>query len=200
MHRLKLIEENYKKAIEHINRCLTDDRYPALQAITKLFMETDVNPYGFLPGHFADGFDTAGGMSSLLGMIHHALYDDGDISFPIVNGEPRIAFLHHTEDCYEDLILNETEKHFKKNYGHEYELKRCSDVFDFIQKFEEYHSKEVRNWFITEASRRSIEFAVEHFSNYARFDPDWEFDEQIIAEIQQNRQKLIANGMLKVQE
>ena len=197
MHRLKLIEENYKKAVEHINRCLTDDKYPELQAITKLFMETDVNPYGFLPEHFAGGFDTAGGMSSLLGAIHHALYDDGDISFPIVNGEPRIVFLHPYEDYYEDFVLNETEKHFKKNYSNEYEVRRCSDVFDFIQKFEEYHSNEVINWFITEASRRSIEFAVEHFSHYARFDPDWEFDEQIITEIEQTRQKLIANGMLR---
>lgn len=200
MHRLKLIEENYKKAVEHINRCLTDDKYPELQAITKLFMKTDVNPYGFLPEHFADGFDTAGGMSSLLGAIHHALYDDGDISFPLVNGEPRIVFLHPYEDFYEDFVLTETEKHLKKNYGSEYTVEKCSDVFDFIEKFETFNSKEVKRWFIEDAARHSVEFAIEHYSDYARFDPDWEFDEQILAEIEQERHKLIANGILKQKE
>ena len=44
-------------------------------------MTTELNPYSYLPEHWAGCVDTASGLNSLLGFIHHAMCDDGDIVF-----------------------------------------------------------------------------------------------------------------------
>lgn len=195
MLRLKTIEENHQNALKEIQEFLNDE-CPEMRAITKLLLETDVNPYGFLPNEWANGFNTSSGFASLLHMIHHALVDDGEISFPVVNGEPRIRFVSPWEDNYEQYALNETEKHFKRERGNTYTVEQCSGVFDFIEKFEKYNSNEVKRWFITESVRFGIDFAVEHYSVYASFDPDWEFDEEILKQIDELRQKYAKAGIL----
>lgn len=196
MLRLKTIEQNHQDSLRTIKSFL-DDESPEMRAITKLLCETDVNPYSFLPHEFANGFNTSAGFESLLHMIHHALVDDGEISFPVVNGEPRIIFVSAYEDNYEDYALNETEKLFKQERGNTYNIEVCASVFDFIELFEDYNSVEVRRWFIADAARRSVDFAVEHYSRYARFNPDWEFDDTILAEIARKRNELRALGIVK---
>ncbi len=195
MLRLKNIEENHQNALKEIQDFLNDE-CPEMRAITKLLLETDVNPYGFLPKEFASGFNTSSGVASLLHVIHHALVDDGEISFPVVNGEPRIIFISRWEDNYEEYVLNETEKHFKRERGNTYIIERCGDVFDFIEKFEEYNSNEVKRWFITESARFGINVAVELYSRYAKFDPEWEFDEEVLKKIEELSQKYIKAGIL----
>lgn len=196
MLRLKTIEQNHQDSLKTIKSFL-DDESPEMRAITKLLCETDVNPYSFLPHEFANGFNTSSGFESLLHMIHHALVDDGEISFPVVNGEPRIIFVSAYEHNYEDYALNETEKYFKQKRGNTYNIEVCASVFDFIELFEDYNSVEVRRWFIADASRRGIDFAVEHYSCYARFNPAWEFDDTILAEIARKRNELRALGIVK---
>ena len=198
MLRLKNIEENHQTDLKEIQDFLNDE-CEEMRAIAKLLVETDVNQYGFLPKEFAGGFNTSTGFVSLLHVIHHALVDDGEISFPVVNGEPRIRFVSPWEDNYEEYALNETEKWFKQKRGNAYNIEQCKDVFDFIEKFEKYNSNEVKRWFITESARFGIDFAVEHYSNYAKFNPDWEFDDQILEEIEEVRQKYIKAG-LKVKD
>lgn len=194
MLRLKNIEENHQNAMKEIQDFLNDE-CEEMKAITKLLLETDVNQYGFLPNKWANGFETSSGFASLLRMIHHALVDDGDISFPVVNGEPRIRFVSRWEDNYEQYALNETEKHFKRERGNTYTVEQCKDVFDFIEKFEEYHSNQVLLWFINDSSRFGIDFAVKHYSKYAKFNPDWEFDDKILEEIENVSQRYIKAGL-----
>lgn len=194
MLRLKNIEENHQTDLKEIRDFLNDE-CEEMRAITKLLVETDVNQYGFLPNEWANGFDTSSGFASLLRMIYHALIDDGEISFPIVNGEPRIRFVSRWEDNYEQYALNETEKHFKRARGKAYNIKHCKDVFDFIEKFNAYDYNETRRCFINDAARRNIDFAVEHYSRYVSFDPNWEFDDQILEEIEKVRQKHIKAGL-----
>lgn len=193
MLRLKNIEENHQKALKQIQGFLNGEE--EMRAITKLLLETDANQYAFLPENFANVFETSSGFASLLHMIHHALVDDGDISFPLVNGEPRIRFVSRWEDNYEQYALNETEKHFKLERGNTYTVEQCKDVFDFIEKFEEYHSNQVLLWFINDSSRFGIDFAVKHYSKYAKFNPDWEFDDKILEEIENFSQRYIKAGL-----
>ena len=103
MLRLKNIEEKHQTDLKEIQVCLNDE-CEEMRAITNLLIQTDVNPYGFLPNEWANGFDTSSGFASLLHMIYHALVDDGEISFPIVNGEPRIRFVSRWEDNYEHFM------------------------------------------------------------------------------------------------
>ena len=198
MLRLKNIEENHQTDLKEIQDYLNDE-CEEMRAITKLLVETDVNPYRFLPNEWANGFETSSGFASLLNMIHHALVDDGEISFPIVNGEPRIIFVSRWEDNYEQYALSETKKHFMRELGNTYNIEQCKDVFDFVDKFSTFNTNEVKRWFITESARFGIDFAVEHYSNYAKFNPDWEFDDQTLEEIEEVRQRYIKAG-LKVKD
>lgn len=188
LHGFELMEKNHKEAIATINMCLNDSSEPEMQAITSYLLETEANPYSFLPDGWGGSTSTYTGFQSLLRMIHHALYDDGDISFPIVNGEPRISFLNKHDEDYEEHVLNSTEKHFKQHHGNTYEVEQCKDVFDFIAKHSDYHRKDVRRFFILDAAIHGWEFAVEHHSRYANFDPDWEFDEEVVAEVEKKRE------------
>lgn len=194
MLRLKNIEENHQKSMKQIHDFLNDE-CSEMKAITKLLLETDVNPYGFIHHELAKVFETSHGFASLLNMIYHALVDDGDISFPVVNGEPRIRFVSRWEDNYEQYALSETEKRFKLERGNTYTVEQCKDVFEFIEKFEEYHSNELLSWFISDSSMFGIDFAVKHYSKYAKFNPDWEFDDEILEEIESISQRYNRSGL-----
>ena len=198
MIRLKNIEENHQTNLKEIQDCLNDE-CEEMRAITNLLLETDANPYSFLPDEWAAVFDTSHGFAWLLRMIYHALVDDGEISFPIVNGEPRIRFVSRWEDNYEQYALSDAEKHFKRERGNTYNIEQCKDVFDFVDKFSTFNTNEVKRWFITESARFGIDFAVKHYSNYAKFNPDWEFDDQILEEIEEVRQRYFKAG-LKVKD
>ena len=187
MNHFAKFEKAHQEALAMIQSCLDDVDEPELQAITKYLLETDANPYSFLPDGWAGCMTTSTGFQSLLHMIHHALYDDGDISFPIINGEPRVSFVWKNEENYANEVLNSTEKDFQKRHGNVYEVGQCKDIFDFIEKHKDYHRKDVKRFFIMDAVMYGWEFSVEHNSKYANFDPDWEFDEEVIAEVEKKK-------------
>lgn len=187
MNRLEVFEQNHLEHMEKIKKYLTSSE-PEMMAFTKFLLETPANPYAILPEHWAGCTESSSGMRSLLNHIHHALFDDGEISFPIVNGEPKIVFVWSNEDNYADYVLNETQKHFRDTRGVTYDITQCQDVFDFIAKCTEYHRTDILRCFITDAAMRGITFAVNHYgSNYAAFDPEWEFDDEIMAKIMKRR-------------
>lgn len=187
MNRLEVFEQNHLEHMEKIKKYLTSSE-PEMMAFTKFLLETPANPYAILPEHWAGCTESSSGMRSLLNHIHHALFDDGEISFPIVNGEPKIVFVYSNDDDYENYALNWTQQHFRDTRGVTYDIEQCQDVFDFIVKCNEYYRMDVLRCFVTDAAMRGITFAVNHYgSNYANFDPDWEFDDQIIEKIMQRR-------------
>ena len=196
MLRLKEIEKNHQEALESIQLYLNCDS-PEMVAITKLLLETDVNPYSFLPHNFAGVFDSSYGFNSLLNTIHHALVDDGDISFPIVNKQPKISFVYKHQDNYVEHILTDSEKEMRDRWGTEYTVEQCKDVFDFIEKFETFNNKEVYRWFVTDAARFGIDWAAEKYEGYARYNWDWETDPEVLKEIEEFRDKMIKSGLMK---
>lgn len=186
MNRLEQLEKNHIKYMEGIRKH-AETQQPEMRALVDLLLETEANPYGFLPEAWASCTESSSGMYGLLNNIHHSLYDDGDISFPIVNGEPRIAFVWKGEDNYANYVLSETEKYCRDQRGSEYDIEFCADALDFIARHKEYHRKDIQRCFILDAAMRGISFAVEHYSKYANFDPDWEFDDAIMDKIMKRR-------------
>ena len=181
--KIALMEKNHQEALDFIKKSCESDK-PEMQAITKYLLDTDANPYGFLPPAWAGAMTTSTGFASLLGMIHHALFDDGDISFPVVNKEPRIAFVWRHEKNYEDYVLSEQEKQLKEKFGSEYRIEHCENVLDWISRHKDYHRKDILDCYVQDAARNGWEFANRHYSRYANFDPDWEFDESVVAKVE----------------
>lgn len=187
--RIEAMERNHREALASIEQFRAHAE-PEMRAITEHLLETDANPYGFLPHEWAGSVETSTGFASLLSMIHHALYDDGDISFPIVNGEPRIALVWRNEEKYSSLVLSEMEQDMQTRWGSEYKIEQCKDVMDFVTRHKQYHRKDIQRCYIQDAARHGWEFANDHYSSYANYDPDWEFDEQVIAKVEEIQKTL----------
>jgi len=184
----------HKNALSEVQRALQGA--PELAALTAYLMETDANPYGFMPKGWEGAAQTSTGFAAFLGVLHHALYDDGDISFPIVNGGPRIAFVWQREHNYAELVLSDTEKSFRREHGSTYEITFAAGALDFIERHRKHHSKEVREWFIEDAARHSVGFAVSVYQKYANFSWGWEEDPDVLQEIEARRGELKRLGVL----
>jgi hypothetical protein len=84
--------------------------------------------------------------------IHHALVDDGDICFPVVNGEPHIAFIWKGEKDIEKYILSESDKlrmdtynFTMKSFGKEeekLEITFLKDVYEFTEAFDKHEAED----------------------------------------------------------
>ena len=111
MRKLKEFEKAYREALKNI-AAFCDDL--ELGELTRWMLETDANPYAYLPEGWASALETAEGFSSLLNHIHHAVYDDGDITFVTVNGEPRIVFAHQADSDFREAVLSQQEKDLEK--------------------------------------------------------------------------------------
>lgn len=197
MRQFEVFKKNYEDAVESITQQLEsrDAGEEDLIQLTQLFLETDANPYGFCPEGWANSFYSAQGFDSLLRMIRYAMYDDGDITFFVVNDEPKFGFFPAYELNNENC-LNSAQKDMVKRGFSTYEYHAVS-VAEWIGLFRQYHSKEVRRFFVTDAARFGVEFAIECYSPNSNFDPDWEFDEGILKEIAVMREKFKVAGILK---
>ncbi len=70
----------------------------------KLFqwiINSEYNPYSiFSNSDIASGFSHIGGALGVFGLINHALYDDGDITFVKTKSWPLICFYYRKEDDF----------------------------------------------------------------------------------------------------
>lgn len=152
--------ENHNQALRGIDRCLSNTDEPEMQAITQYLLETEENPYCFLPEEWAGAMETTTGFYSLLSNIHHALYDDGAIIFPITYSGPQIVFSE--KYSFDENPLDHKDKR----------VKYCKDVYDFIDKHKAYFRAQVRIWFLSDQNL-GLEKAIEHYSKYSCFDKEW---------------------------
>ncbi len=190
--------EQFQKAHEEAMKNIADtiQRGDGFAEVVKYLLETDANPYSFLPHGWAGSVDTSTDFVALMNMLHHALCDDGDISFPVVNGEPRISFYWKHEDDYHNLILSDTEKHMRDDFGKTYKVTQLDSIMEFISAHKEYHRSDVLKCFIQDAAIHGIEFAESVYSKYANFRYEWSDDEEILARIEELRNKRKKAGML----
>jgi hypothetical protein len=175
MSRFEKFEEAYNKAIESINRFLEPGRYePQMNELVHWMLETDANPYAYLPEEWAGSVETAEGFASLLHYIHRVLYDDGDITFVTVNDEPRIVFAHQHDEDFRDRVLTDTEKDTQRRRGGEYKIQVLDiDPNEFGPLYDEFQTKDLMRCFSADAGRNGVDFAVKHYKTYKAFSESW---------------------------
>lgn len=170
--RFKEFEKGYQEALASIERYqMAGDE---MSGLVEWLLNTDANPYGFLPEGWAGAMGSAQGFSSLLHCIHHALYDDGEITFVSVDGEPRIVFYWRHEEDFRNHVLSEQERQLEKMNGieREVEVLECS-ANEFGKLYDEYRVKDLQRCFSGDAGRLGIDFAVKHYRDYDCFDESW---------------------------
>lgn len=169
-------EKSYKESVEKIKEYETNID---MSKYTKWLMTTDINPYSFLDDGYAGMTSSAEGMSCLLDTIHHALIDDGEISFIKLDRQPIIRFIHSSDfeggkrDDFDFVKYEETQQ--MKLISKEVDcVVTFLDNFDeFIESIEEYETKQLKCCFINDTERLGIEQSLSHYESDPRFNKEW---------------------------
>lgn len=92
-----------------VERALSGESAEDEDRLIRWIFERGINPYVlFSNGGHGDAFSSFRGIHSLMGLLGHALRDDGDVSFVSVSGtEPKIAFLAFDEPDFRKTFLKE---------------------------------------------------------------------------------------------
>lgn len=167
--------QNYNKAIASINSFLADNE---MRDLTRWLLETDANPYSFLPEKWAGCVNSAEGMASLLHHIHHAVYDDGDICFVAVNDEPRIVFADCRDKNFRDRVLTDQEKDIEKRNAQRgwrpYDIVVLNiKPNNFGNVYNKWYTGWVRDCFVADADAHGAEWAAEHYRKYSCWNEAW---------------------------
>ena len=176
MNRLEVFKDNYEQSMQTIERLRTEPS--TMKDLVNWMLTTDANPYAYLPEGWASAMESADSFAALLHNIHHAVYDDGDITFVTVNGEPRIVFVWQHEDNFRDYVLTRQEKELEKRevFGRTrpYDIQVLKiEPHEFGPAYDAYQIEDLKNCFAVDAGRNGIDFAVEHYSKYNCYDPSW---------------------------
>lgn len=179
MNRLKEFRKAYKQAVVQIKKYLND---PVMYEVTNWLLTAETDLFSALPKGWGNLY-SAQDCETLLGTIHHALVDDGEISFPVVRGEPRIAFVSQWEtnvDEYiltdaekefisqwetnvDEFILTDAEKEFKQRFGMSIEITFLNTIQEFISARTLWEANKEKQYFVADAARFGIEFAKKHY-------------------------------------
>lgn len=179
MNRFQKFESSFNQAISAIKTYLeTNNHREGMDGLTEWLLTTDANPYSYLPESWAGFIGSAEGFASLLNIIAHALYDDGDITFVTVNGEPRIVFTNQYDENFRDLVLSRQEKEIEKRniFGKSsrYEIQVLNiKPQDFGKLHDSYERNRTKQCFIHDAALKGLEFATKHYKSIPHWDDDW---------------------------
>ena len=178
MNKFTTFQQNYDNAIATIKDFLCSDDCAEMRGLAAWLMETDANPYSFLPEAWANSVNTADGMAGLLHYIHHAVYDDGDICFVAVNDEPRIVFASPHDNGFRDRVLTDQEKDIEKRNAQRGMRPHNITVLDikpnaFGEVYNKWYTGWVRDCFIADADGHGTEWAAEHYRKYSCWKEEW---------------------------
>ena len=177
MSKFDQFQKNYDEAIETIKLFQQPGEYePQMNGLVNWMLESDANPYSYLPENWAGHVSSAEGFASLLNMIHHAVYDDGDITFVTVNGGPRIVFVHQMEDNFRKYVLSRQEQDMENNprYRAAYEIKVLDiEPNEFGPLYDAHMVEEIKGWFENDAWAHGVDWAAGHYRKYKLWNEAW---------------------------
>lgn len=172
MTKFDKFKARYDQAIADIERFLSPDS--KLAPFTKWLLSTDINPYNFLPEVWAGSIGTAEGFSAFMSMVHHAVYDDGELTICTVNGRPRITFVDRYLPDFRRYALSAHELDLEQRFGSEAKIEILKlDINEFGILCDESETASLKKCFVNDAARNGVEFAVKHYSRYSLFSETW---------------------------
>lgn len=178
MSRFDVFKKNYEEAVVDIHIQLSDKDYAEYNHLVNWLYNTTHNPYSiFIHNADAGSMDSAEGFSGLCQQLRGAMLDDGDISFPVVNDQPRIAFVWKHEDNIENYVLTEQEKAWKDDprfkSAKPTTISFLKDAFEFTKAFDAHEIARLKRGFLFDAMRAGEDFAIEHYKDSTGFTLEW---------------------------
>lgn len=175
MSKFEEFETAYINAVKSIKKYQEDED---IGVLVNWLLETDSNPYSFLDDETARYTYTAEGFSTLCHLLHHALIDDGDVSFYSIDGRPQIKFVWRyemEEETRLEMSIVRTEDDKPKLHKEEVPC-----VYHFYENYHEwitakeiYDTEDLKRCYLWDKEISGEEFANQHYEKYKRFDPEW---------------------------
>lgn len=170
-------EKGYNDAIGRIKRYQEDKDVGDL---VNWLLNTDENPYSYLDDSHAHLLSTAEGFSFLVTILHHALVDDGEVTFLSVDGQPQILFVNQYDlkdykefkrKDYKIVEVNGKPKLVDELVDSDIVI--FNNYHEWIDAIEIYATKELKRCYLRDKECHGEEFATKHYSQYKRFNPEW---------------------------
>lgn len=149
---------------------------PQMNELVNWMLETDANPYAYLPEAWASSTYTAEGFAGLLHHIHYAIYGDGDITFVSVYDEPRIVFANRNDADFIDRVLTLHEKQsLVFSVSREYDIKILDiEPNEFGVLYDQFQKDDIKHRFLDDASRfEDVEWTANNYRIYKCWDESW---------------------------
>jgi len=127
-----------EEAIKHIAQLVygpKEDYEQEFQQLALAITNTDMNPWSFMPEGWEGVLGSAQRYESFLTMVHHAMCDDGDISFVEHQMHGSCIVMHNHHDTV--LIADQMKKRYPSRPGMEYTYIVHTDVYKFIKGLQE---------------------------------------------------------------
>jgi hypothetical protein len=135
MSKLEQFEERFEDAKSRYLEIMKGENDAAI--LFKWIAENDINEWGIFHNG-AHGCESLEGWVSMYHHLHHALYDDGDVTFVNTAWQgPKIVFYWKNEKNFEEVFYKSVGKHLKKSFT-------ISGYFNNVQEFiAEYERHEI---------------------------------------------------------
>jgi hypothetical protein len=173
--------KNFEDALQRIH-AFRNDPNADMRLLTHWLMDTDTNPYWFLESRYAGMLESAEQFATLLGMIHHSIVDDGEISFVAVNGRPMIVFANRDEIGHVEL-RSEMERMADEKRGAAPSYDFIDGVSAFIDRQNRYEAHKAALIDLSD-KRRMKTITIEEWRS--------EWQRLVAAYAESNRQSVIA--------
>ncbi|NTF23516.1 hypothetical protein G6L37_34665 [Agrobacterium rubi] len=135
---VKQWRESFEDALAKIEGYRNDEN-ESVRLLTRWLMETEANPYGYQMRGYAMLLQSAEGFAGLLQTIHHALVDDGELTFVVVSGRPMMVFAARDEIGFVEL-RSEVEILANERDGTEPTYEFLNGVQAFIDRQDRYEA------------------------------------------------------------
>lgn len=188
MSRINAFNKTHQDAIDFIEECKNSE-FEELRLLTNFLLETDSNPYALF-GDDGNCMGTAETFAGVLRLFGHALYDDGELCFPVVNGEPRIRFVSKQDAINNPrmFVLTEQERQmdapgtsYRQFSGIPdnqsiFEVSVITDVKEFIATLEASQAADLQRCFMDDAEDYGLNVALAHHQHKRLFNRGWVLD------------------------
>lgn len=156
--------QSHEEAIARIEEMTTDEKFGPFAT---WLVETTHSSWGFYPAGWQNSTATASGMANLLGTIHHALYDDGDISFFVCpNMTPRFGFFNRNDwtdiDPVDAMGNSDYTTLVKKGISLGDDITFLDGPAEFIAAIEKYKLEWAERAFVRAISRNGFDFTYQY--------------------------------------
>lgn len=184
---LQKMKEKFEEAFELCERLQNKDPENEAEKLFRWILNTNINRFDiFVDPADANLCSNIQGLEAFYYIIHHALYDDGELTFVSINNKPQIIRVHpfdfENKNAFFQHLRSLTFKSELFDIENEYDILKIN-VDEFIEKAEQYEVAHIKSCFLSDVEMDTTPEKTEAFVKHYKAEHPDVFDENWIKEI-----------------